>query len=122
MSKFIRQALKNKDITVYGDGSQTRTFCFIDDNVDTTVNAFYKNQCVNDVINIGSDVEISIIELAKTIVKITGSKAKITHLPPLPEGDMTRRKPDITKMKKILNRDLTPLEKGITKVIKSNKF
>src|SRR6185436_190616 len=58
LSKFIRAGLTNQDITIYGDGMQTRTFCYIDDNVDSTVNAFYKNKFVNDVVNIGSDNEI----------------------------------------------------------------
>jgi nucleoside-diphosphate-sugar epimerase len=93
MSKFISAALSNEDITIYGDGSQTRTFCYIDDNIDATVNAFRNNLCVNDVANIGSDLETSILELAREIIQITGSSSKVVHLPPLVEGDMTRRKP-----------------------------
>jgi len=119
MSKFINLALKNEDITIYGDGKQTRTFCYIEDNLDATINAFMKNKYVNDVVNIGNNIETTILELAQKIIKITKSKSKIIHLPPLSEGDMTRRKPDIFKMKKLLGRKLFPLEKGIKKVIES---
>jgi len=117
MSKFIHQALKNKDITIYGDGKQTRTFCYIDDNLDATVNAFMKGECINDVANIGNDVEITILELAKKIVKVSKSKSKIIHLPPLPKGDMPRRKPDVKKMKKLLGKKMITLEEGIKKII-----
>jgi UDP-glucose 4-epimerase len=122
MSRFIRMALKNEDITIYGDGSQTRTFCYIDDNIMATTNAFYRNQYINDIVNVGSDVEMPIIELAKKIIEITGSRSKIVHLPPLPEGDMKRRIPDISKMKTLMDRDITPLENGIRKVIQYGKF
>lgn len=117
ISKFINEALKNEDITVYGDGEQTRTFCYVDDNVEATINAFYKHLYVNDVINIGSDREVPIIELAKIIKEITGSNSRIVHLPPLKEGDMSRRKPDISNMRKLLNRDLLPLETGIGQIV-----
>ena len=122
MSKFIRAALKNKEITVYGDGKQTRTFCFIDDNIESTHNALTKNMFLNDVVNVGNDKETTIIDLAKLIIKITKSKSKIIHLPPLKEGDMTRRKPDITKMKELLGRTLLPMEEGIKKVLASGNF
>ena len=117
MSKFIRKALKNEDITIYGDGSQTRTFCFIEDNTTTTIKILEENLMVNEIINIGSDEEISILELAKKIIQLTNSKSQIIHLPPLQEGDMTRRKPDITKMKHILQRPLVSVEDGIKKII-----
>jgi UDP-glucuronate decarboxylase len=119
MSRFLHAALHNKDITIYGDGMQTRTFCYIDDNVDATVNAFYQNKFVNDVVNIGSDDEMTILDLAKKIIKITRSKSKLLHLPALKEGDMTRRCPDVSKMKKLLNRKMTTLDEGIGKLIKS---
>lgn len=117
MSKFINAALAGKDITIYGDGEQTRTFCYIDDNIEATVNAFEKNLAVNDVINIGSDIEVTVNELAKTIIKLSGSKSKIIHLPPLKEGDMPRRLPVVSKMKKLLGHDFTPLDKGIKDTI-----
>jgi nucleoside-diphosphate-sugar epimerase len=73
---------------------------------------------INDVVNIGNDATFTIVELAKKIIQITGSGSKIVHLPPLPEGDMTRRQPDIANMKKLLNRDFTSLEAGLTEIIK----
>ena len=117
MSKFISAALANTDITIYGDGSQTRTFCYIDDNIDACVATFYDNQMINDVVNIGTENEITILELAKQIISITGSSSKIVFLPALKEGDMTRRCPDNSKMKELLNRPLTPLEEGIRRLI-----
>lgn len=117
ISKFINAALKNEDITIYGDGSQTRTFCYVDDNMDVTQKILYNNLMVNDVINIGSDNEMTILELAQAVITETNSKSNIIHLPPLPEGDMTRRKPDNTKMLEILGRPLTTLQEGIRKTI-----
>lgn len=119
ISRFIKCALRGDDITIYGDGKQTRTFCYIDDNVDTCVNAFYQGKFVNDVVNVGGDKEVTILELANTIVKITGSSSKIVHLPPLEEGDMTRRRPDTAKMKQLLLREPLPLEEGLKIVIKN---
>jgi UDP-glucuronate decarboxylase len=118
MSKFIAAALKGEDITVYGEGNQTRTFCYIDDNVEATVNAISDNSAVDEVINIGNDNEITILNLAKKIKELIGSNSEIVQLPPLKEGDMTRRQPDITKMKKLLGRELTPLDDGIKRLIK----
>lgn len=117
MSKFIEAALVDKDITIYGDGSQTRTFCYVDDNIEACLNAFYTHRFVNDVINVGNDNEITILQLAQTVKKVLNSKSNIVHLPALKEGDMTRRCPDISKMKILLNRELTPLEKGMEKVV-----
>lgn len=117
MSKFINAALKNEDITVYGDGSQTRTFCYVGDNIDATVRAFDEGLLMNDVANIGSAVEVPIAVLAETIIKATGSSSKIVHLPALEEGDMPRRMPDISKMKELLGRDFTPFEEGIAKTV-----
>lgn len=117
MSKFIRAALKDEDITLYGDGSQTRTFCFIDDNTESCINAMQNDVFINEVFNIGSDTIITIKELAETIIRLTNSKSKIINLPALPDGDMTRRQPDITKMKQLLNRDLISLEQGIKKIL-----
>jgi nucleoside-diphosphate-sugar epimerase len=117
VSRFIGRALKNETIEIYGDGKQMRTFCYIDDNIDATVNAFKDNLYINDVVNIGGDIEITILELAKTIIGITKSKSKIKFLPPLKEGDMTRRKPDLTRMRKLLNRKPVNLEDGLKRII-----
>ena len=121
ISKFINTALENETITIYGDGRQTRTFCYIDDNVDSTVAIFEQNLFVNDVVNIGSSVEISMLALAELVIDITGSLSKMKHLNALKEGDMSRRQPDISKMKQVLNRRLTSLEQGIRKVLE-HKF
>lgn len=122
ISKFIEKATSNQDITIYGEGLQTRTFCYIDDNLDTIESILMNNICVNDVINVGSDEEMTILDLARTIIKIFNSKSSIVHLPPLPEGDMSRRKPDISKMRKILNRPLVTLEEGIRKTFENRMF
>jgi len=122
ISKFIAAALKNNDITIYGDGSQTRTFCFVDDNIEATTNAFYQNKFVNDVVNIGGDTEMPILEVAKLIIKLTHSQSKIVHLPPLKDGDMTRRRPDTAKMKQLLNREPLTLEEGLKKLLQNTSY
>jgi UDP-glucuronate decarboxylase len=119
VSKFIRAALAGEDITLYGDGLQTRTFCFIDDNIDACLQAFRGNEVLNDVVNIGSDVEITIRGLAEVIIELTGSRSRIVHLPPLEEGDMTRRMPDVTRMRALLGRDMLPLRDGLVRILEA---
>jgi UDP-glucuronate decarboxylase len=101
---------------------QTRTFTYVDDTVDTCLNCFYKDLHVNDVINIGNDKLCTVLDLAQLIIKITGSASKIIHLPPLKEGDMTRRQPDNSKMIETLGRPLISLEDGLKKMIASKHF
>lgn len=122
MSKFIRQALTNEDITIYGDGSQSRTFCYVDDNIEACIKAFKEDKFVNDVINIGNDKETSILELAKTIIEVTNSDSKIVFLPPLKEGDMTRRQPNTENIRGLLGREFLPLKEGIEKVIDADIY
>ncbi len=122
ISKFIRAALNNESIAIYGDGSQTRTFCFIDDNIEACSNAFYQNMYVNDVVNVGGTIEITILEVAQTIIRLTNSKSEIRFVAPLEEGDMTRRKPDTAKMSKLINRPLVTFEEGLKKVIANTSF
>jgi UDP-glucuronate decarboxylase len=122
ISKFIRAALNNESIAIYGDGSQTRTFCFIDDNIEACTNAFYQNMFVNDVVNVGGTIEITILEVAQTIIRLTNSKSEIRFVAPLEEGDMTRRKPDTAKMSKLINRPLVTFEEGLKKVIANTSF
>ena len=122
MSRFINAAMNNQPITIYGDGMQTRTFCYKDDNIEACVNAMYHNKHVNDTVNIGSDIELPVIELANTILRITNSKSELVYLPPLAEGDMSRRKPDISKMKALLGRPMTELEDGIKRTIDSGLY
>jgi len=117
ISKFLSTAFNNQDITIYGDGRQTRTFCYIDDNIAATSIIFKNNLFINDVVNIGNDNETQIIDLAKIILKLTGSKSKIVFLPPLQEGDMSRRLPDINRIKPLLNNKFISLEKGILKIL-----
>lgn len=111
--KFLKLAMNNQDLNIYGDGSQTRTFCYIDDNIDVINEIHNKELLDNDIINIGNNVEMSILELAKLIIKVTKSKSRIVHLPALKEGDMTRRCPDIEKMKAILQRELVAVQHGV---------
>jgi nucleoside-diphosphate-sugar epimerase len=122
VAKFLDAAVKGKDITIYGDGLQTRTFCYINDNVEACINAMENNLFINDVVNIGNDKAITVLDLANVIISVTSSASKIVHLPPLPDGDMTRRQPDITNMKNLLNRDFTTLEGGLSKIVQHKKM
>lgn len=120
VAKFLASALKNEDITIYGDGMQTRTFTYIDDNIEV-INTIFENRLItNNVINLGNDELTTIKELAELIIKITNSKSKIIHLAPLKDGDMSRRQPDNTKMKEILNKELISIAEGIN-LMRSNK-
>lgn len=115
--RFVRAALKEEPLTIFGDGWQTRTFCYVDDNTDTMIQCLEKSAFKNDVLNIGSDIECRIVDLAKMVIELTGSKSEIIFLPPLPEGDMTRRQPDIKKMRSLLKRDLLPVDEGLRGLI-----
>ena len=119
ISKFLKSALNHQPITIYGKGSQTRTFCYIDDNTNCILRILEDNLMMNDVINIGNDENYTILQLAETIIHITNSKSRIEFLPPLKEGDMTRRQPDSTKAKKILKRDFITLENGLRNILHS---
>lgn len=122
VARFLAAALKNQDITIYGDGLQTRTFTYVDDTIDTCLACLNNDKYVNDVINIGSDQLFTILDLAKLIISLTNSNSKIIHLPPLKDGDMTRRQPDNSNMKTVLNRPLVTLEEGLKKMIASKYF
>lgn len=113
LPRFVRAALRGKSLSIYGDGSQTRTFCYVDDAVEACIATHRTGIYQNDVINIGSDLEMSIRQLAETVIRVLRSSSKMEFLPPLTEGDMTRRCPDTSKMKALLNRPLIPLEEGI---------
>lgn len=116
--RFVKLALKNQPIPIYGKGDQTRSFCFIDDNIDTCVKTLENDLHINDVLNIGNEEEISILEVAKKVINITHSDSEIIHLPALKEGDMKRRCPDLTKMKAVLDRDLVTLDQGLEVMMK----
>ena len=96
-------------------------FDIIDDNIEATRLIFEKGYFINDVVNIGSNIEVSVLDLAQRIIKMTGSTSKIVHLPALEEGDMTRRQPDNSKMLDILKRPLKNLDEGIEILIKEFK-
>ena len=113
ISKFINLAKKNLPITIHGDGKQTRTYCHITDNIDTTIKLLNSSKYKNQVINIGHNKIYSVKQIAKKIIKIFNSKSKIVHINALKEGDMTRRQPDNTKMVSILNRKLISLDDGL---------
>jgi UDP-glucose 4-epimerase len=113
IAKFLKAALKGDDITIYGDGSQTRTFCYVEDNINTCVKILEDNLMMNDVINIGGAKEYKILDVAKLIIGKLNSKSKIIHLPALKDGDMTRRMPDNTKMINIIKNELISLDQGL---------
>lgn len=115
VSRFIDMAIRGQPLTIYGDGTQTRTFCYIDDNLDTVQRILNSNIGINEVINIGSDMEMTVLNLARKVIAVIGSTSEIVHLPALKEGDMSRRLPDVSRMMSILIRDLTPLDEGIIK-------
>lgn len=117
ISRFIRQAQAGEPVTIYGDGKQTRTFCFIDDNIQATFSAYKGNHFVNDVVNIGNNVQTSVAELAEIIIKQSKSASKTKFLPALPDGDMQRRQPDVKNMIKLMKREFTSLQKGLKKTM-----
>lgn len=117
VSRFITQALRNEPITIYGDGSQSRSFTYITDLVNGLLRTVCRDTARGEVINIGNNREVRIIELAHLIRKLTGSRSELKFEPPLPE-DPRRRCPDISKARRLL--DWTPrvsLEEGLTYTI-----
>jgi UDP-glucuronate decarboxylase len=118
VSNLIVQALKNEDLTIYGSGKQTRSFCYVDDLIDSFLNFMNSKEDVTGPINLGNPLEFTIIELAKMVLDITGSSSKIIFKP-LPSDDPKQRKPDIKKAKELL--DWAPkvdLEKGLRETAK----
>jgi UDP-glucuronate decarboxylase len=117
VSNFIIQALKNKPITVYGDGSQTRSFCYVDDLIEAFVRLMDSPDGFSGPVNIGNPVEFTILELAEKVIKMTGSKSSIDFRP-LPQDDPTQRQPDITLAKDKLNWEpQVKLDQGLIKTI-----
>jgi UDP-glucuronate decarboxylase len=117
VSNFIIQALKNQDITVFGDGSQTRSFCYVDDMVDGIIRMMNTSNDFTGPINIGNPNEFKIIELAEKIIELTGSKSNIIF-EPLPEDDPMQRKPNIDLAQKQLDwLPITDLDKGLMRTI-----
>ena len=117
VSNFINQAISNKPLTVYGDGSQTRSICYIDDLVEGLIKTIVSDKTKGEVLNLGSPNEKTILDLANTIKKMTNSSSKIIF-EPLPEDDPKVRRPDIDKAKKLIG--WTPkvsIDRGLTKTI-----
>src|SRR5207248_9182194 len=112
---FMSQALRNEDVTVFGDGSQTRSFTYITDLVDGIIRLMLSKE--NDPVNIGNPHEMTIREIAETIVRMTGSKSRIVSRP-LPTDDPKQRRPDITRARTLLRWEpRVPLEQGLVKTI-----
>lgn len=117
VSNFILQALKNEDITIYGDGSQTRSFCFVDDLISGMIKLMDSKDEISGPINIGNPNEFSMIELANTILELTQSSSKIIFLP-LPQDDPKQRQPDISLAKRELDwQPRVELREGLEKTI-----
>ncbi|HEY2760636.1 MAG TPA: UDP-glucuronic acid decarboxylase family protein [Pirellulales bacterium] len=117
VSNFIRQAMRGEDITIYGDGSQTRSFCYRDDLIDGILKMMGSpDDCIGP-INLGNPDEFTILELAKLVIELTGSKSKLVYKPPLPD-DPAKRRPDITLAKSKLGWQPTiKLREGLAKTI-----
>ena len=117
VSNFIIQALKNEPITIYGDGSQTRSFCYVDDLIESFVRLMCTGDEVTGPINIGNPGEFTIRELAETILELVGSSAKVNYLP-LPMDDPKQRRPDISRAQALLDWAPTvPLRDGLLATI-----
>ena len=117
VSNFIVQALRGRDITVYGDGTQTRAFCYVDDLIDGLVRLMKSHDEVIGPINLGNPEEFTMLELAAAVIDLTGSRSKVVHRP-RPEDDPRQRRPDISKAGNILEWEPhTPLKEGLAKTI-----
>lgn len=118
VSNFIVQALKGNDITIYGSGEQTRSFCYVADLIDGLVKMMATDATVTGPINLGNPSEFTMLQLAELVIELTGSKSKLVF-ESLPKDDPVKRRPDITKAKKVLNWEPTiQLREGLTATIK----
>jgi UDP-glucuronate decarboxylase len=117
VSNFIVQALQGKDITIYGDGQQTRSFCYVDDLIDAMVKMMNSEEGFTGPVNIGNPGEFTMLQLAETILKLSGSKSKIIHQP-LPSDDPKQRQPNIELAKtKLAWEPKVHLEDGLKETI-----
>ena len=117
VSNFVVQALLNKDITVFGDGSHTRSFCYVDDLIAGLMKMMDSPSDVTGPINLGNPGEFSILEIARTVLDLTGSRSKIVHRP-LPEDDPKQRRPDISEADRVLGwRPTVPFKEGLKTTI-----
>ncbi len=117
VSNFIVQALLGRDITIYGDGSQTRSFCYVDDLVDGLLRLMASKDSITGPVNLGNPAEFSMLDLATLIIDLTGSASRIVHRP-LPENDPRRRRPDISAAQELLSwTPKTGLKEGLIRTI-----
>jgi len=117
VSSFIVQALLGRDITVYGEGLQTRAFCYVDDLIDGLIKLMATGESVTRPINIGNPGEFSILQLATMVVDMTGSRSRIVHRP-LPQNDPRQRRPDISRAQELSSwQPRTPLKEGLIRTI-----
>jgi UDP-glucuronate decarboxylase len=117
VSNFIVQALNGKNISIYGDGTQTRSFCFVDDLIDGFMKLMFESGDATGPINLGNPHDFSMLELAEHVLRLTGSKSKI-EFAPLPCDDPKQRKPDISLAKSYLGWEpQIQLEEGLTRTI-----
>jgi len=122
ISIFIQQALKQEKITIFGDGQQTRSLCYIDDLVEGLIRLMFYPDTKGQVVNLGSTDEHTIHEYATIVKELTHSQSEIVNSEELPEDDPVKRRPDITKAKKLLNWEpKVPLKEGLEKLIESYK-
>jgi UDP-glucuronate decarboxylase len=118
VSNFIMQALKGEDITIYGDGKQTRSFCFVDDLIEAIIRAMNTPDDFTGPVNIGNPKEFTILQLAELVIKLTGSKSQLVYKP-LPSDDPRQRQPDISLAKQVLGwSPTTELELGLERTIR----
>ena len=117
VSSFIVQALKGEPITVFGDGGQTRSFCYVDDLVEAIMRLMVTAEDITGPINLGNNSEFTIRELAEKVIKLTGSRSKLVFKP-LPQDDPRQRQPDLAKAKAVLNWEpKIALEDGLKETI-----
>ncbi len=117
IAKFMAAALRGDDLLIYGDGLQTRTFLYVEDHLDCVEALLERDLGINDVINIGNDDEITVLDLARRIIAHTDSRSKIVHVPALKAGDMSRRCPDNSRMRTVLGRAPLSLEVGLERLM-----
>lgn len=118
VSNFIVQALQGEDITIYGDGSQTRSFCYVDDLIDGMMRMMATPAAVTGPVNLGNPGEFTILELAEQVIRLTGAKSRVIRKP-LPQDDPCRRRPDISLAQRVLGgwTPAVPLEEGLKRTI-----
>jgi UDP-glucuronate decarboxylase len=118
VSNFIVQALRGEPITVHGDGGQTRSFCYVDDLVEGLARLMATDGAVTGPVNLGNPAEFTVLELAERVLRLTGSRSRLTFAP-LPADDPARRRPDISRAKELLGgwEPKVPLEEGLGRTV-----